>query len=362
MKTFSFILILSTFCSLAFAQSLDQGQLYAGPSDHLIDIEFKPNATSPFERIDDFVVNTDPTNFASSQNLAVFLSKQFDSDHELVRSIYTWIALNISYDHKLLYTNEKKDQCSIEVWKSRSAVCEGYANLFQDMCTSAGIESRIIKGYVKDFTGNNDIQFPNHAWNSVKIDGKWHILDVTWASVNNEVNQLNTQAKNNYSRQKLDYFFLMDPKKMIFTHLPEDPYWQLQDNFIHLETFSLGKDYILAALNNPVSKENNFSLLIEQYEKLDSLDRSISLLERMEHTKWNKAKEYGLGIAYYYKAQKIIKDSQQNADDPLVAKKLAWSYYKKSLDQLTQINEDDFGFEFSRDLADNVAFRMEIIQ
>ena len=75
----------------------------------------------------------------------------------------------------------------------------------------------------------------------------------------------------------------------------------------------------------------------------------------------NKTQEYGLGIAYYYKAQKILKESNKN-NDLRKSKHLARAYYKKSLDQLAQLNENDFGYILSVDLAKNVEFRMEVLQ
>ena len=87
-----------------------------------------------------------------------------------------------------------------------------------------------------------------------------------------------------YSRHKLNYFFLVDPKQMILTHLPEDPYWQLQSNYIDIFTFSSGEKAVETAMKNKFAKDIDFEKLIFSYELLDSLDRSISYLERMETT------------------------------------------------------------------------------
>ena len=77
----------------------------------------------------------------------------------------------------------------------------------------------------------------------------------------------------------------------------------------------------------------------------------------------NKIKEYGLGISYYYKAQKILKESDKSSSNILQkAKQIAKKFYKKSLDQLSQLRENDFGYEFSKALANNVAFRMEVLK
>ena len=53
-------------------------------------------------------------------------------------------------------------------------VCNGYAMATFYLCNKAGVETRFIRGI-----GGNDTKV-NHAWNAVKIDGKWYNIDVTW--------------------------------------------------------------------------------------------------------------------------------------------------------------------------------------
>ena len=363
MRKLFYILIFSIIWSSSFSQSFNQGQLYAVPSEDATDIIYNTALNISFVHVDDFVAKVNPEHFASFENMAIYLTHQFDDEKSKVRSIYTWVALNIIYDQNVIFISSKNNQSAKDVWNTRVAVCEGYANLFHEMCTKAGIESRLIKGYVKRFA-SDDMRFPNHAWNSVKIDGKWQLLDVTWASVNNKVDRMTSIGiVDNDAKRKLDHFFLVNPKRMILTHLPEDPYWQLLNNFVNMEIYQKGEESINAALQNPYGEVKDFEVLISNFENLDSLDQSISFMERMERNKLNKTKEYGLGIAYYYKAQKILKESNKSASNDLrKSKHLARSYYKKSLDQLAQLKENDFGYKLSVDLAKNVEFRMEVLQ
>lgn len=57
------------------------------------------------------------------------------------------------------------------------AVCEGYAEAFQYLLQRAGIQSFIIEGASKPPQGGAQIP---HAWNAVKIGGKFYQVDVTW--------------------------------------------------------------------------------------------------------------------------------------------------------------------------------------
>jgi hypothetical protein len=362
LKILAYILPFFLLWSASKAQSPDQGQLYAAPAEYFLNYNFNATLNASYINVDELVSTIDDEKFASYKNLALYLANQFDDEVSKVRSIYTWIALNIQYDQNALFSGNVNSQTTKEVWASRLAVCEGYAKLFQEMCSTIGIESRIVKGYVKDFS-YDEMRFPNHAWNSVKISGKWALLDVTWASVNNEIDRLaGNKITKDFTRKKLDYFFLVKPKKMVLTHLPEDPYWQLQNNYVSMAKFLQGESDIRAELQKPEAKKYDFEQLIYTYENLDSLDKSISFLERMEKNNWNKLKEYGLGIAYYYKAQMILKEANnQNPNELRNARILARQYYKKSLDQLSLLQEEDFGYEFSRDLVENVSFKIEVL-
>lgn len=361
MKTLVYILIFSSHCIVTIAQDLHQGQLYAEANENLVDINVNTPLNTSWIDVDNLVVSTKSEQFTSYKNLAIYLTNRFSEQHSKARSIYTWIALNISYDQTSIvdasFKNKQNAQC---VWENRIAVCEGFANLFHEMCKVAGLESRVIKGYVKDF-GGMDFKFPNHAWNSVKIEGKWRLLDATWASVNNEGSLLtNPETDKSFVRHKLDHFFLVNPNRMIYTHMPEDPFWQLQNNYVSLETFLKGRDYIESVLSRPYSDTRDFEQLISNYEELDSLDKTISYLERMECTKWNHAKAYGLGVAYYYKAQSILKDANKERRYQAIEK--AKIYYNKSLEQLMNLQKEDYGYEFSKDLANSVEIRIASLQ
>lgn len=52
------------------------------------------------------------------------------------------------------------------------ANCEGYAKAFNLLASRMGLESVLVTGT----TDNGE----NHAWNQVKVGGKWYNIDVTW--------------------------------------------------------------------------------------------------------------------------------------------------------------------------------------
>jgi hypothetical protein len=70
------------------------------------------------------------------------------------------------------------------------AVCEGYAALFTNLATHAGLESIVISGHGKGYGFNSlppGAPLPpynaGHAWNAVKIDhGEWKLIDACWGA------------------------------------------------------------------------------------------------------------------------------------------------------------------------------------
>lgn len=59
----------------------------------------------------------------------------------------------------------------------KKAVCEGYSRAFQWLLYQAGVQSLIVEG---SSTNPANGQVVPHAWNMVKIDGKYYHVDVTW--------------------------------------------------------------------------------------------------------------------------------------------------------------------------------------
>lgn len=90
------------------------------------------------------------------------------SDYEKIKLIHDYIVKNNAYDESLTYYS------AYDVLFNKSSTCQGYALLNYKMLTEAGIPCRIITGLAGD---KNPV---NHAWNIVKLQGKWYNVDTTW--------------------------------------------------------------------------------------------------------------------------------------------------------------------------------------
>lgn len=166
--------------------------------------------------------------------LASYLTSSYNSDLEKVRSIYVWVTHNIRYDMDLYLSGQRnKEILAEDVLRSGRSVCQGYSELFKSLCDSAGILCYVVSGYSKGY-GYNEGKIPvqsDHAWNVVKIEGKWYLIDATWGA--GFINQ-----RNKYEKKFSNYYFLTPPSIFIYTHLPSDPMWQLLPCPIKLNEFS----------------------------------------------------------------------------------------------------------------------------
>lgn len=170
---------------------------------------------------------------ASIKALAEYLASVTKDDVEKTRAIYRWITENITYDVPAFLTGRYGDQSAEGVLATRKGVCAGYANLFQALGKAMGLEVGIIGGWAKGYSfdlGDLD-QETNHAWNAVRIEDRWYLVESTWGSGYIDENQ-------RFIRRFTGYYFLTPPEQLIYTHFPEDARWQLLDVQMSREKFA----------------------------------------------------------------------------------------------------------------------------
>jgi len=194
-------------------------------------IFFQPVAysqlSSSYAVVDKYVQNF-PMKIGSAGDLRVFIkemSRVFTKDDEKVRAVYYWITENIGYDctgyHNGLLISREID----DILRSRKAVCSGYAALMQFGCDAMNIECKTISGaarvHEQDIFFHPDSLKSNHAWNAVKLNGEWKLIDATWASGYSD------KDVTKFIKERKDAYFFMQPARFIYTHLPDDSAWQL---------------------------------------------------------------------------------------------------------------------------------------
>lgn len=359
MKRYFLVLVFIAISTItSYSQGKSEVPVFSATRPSEVEIAVLPNTGEFDSRIAFDALLLQVPYSTSVLDIANRLTFPLNTQADKVRSIYSWIALHINYDSSALSTGKVPDQSPEAVLERRNAVCEGYARLFVSMCQSVGIKGRMIKGFVREEGAR--FEYPNHAWNSVLIDGKWQLLDVTWGGL---YYRTAIQANAGSPLDVLNTFCFPDPRSLVISHLPEDPYWQLQPNLVTLQDFMAGEDRIKSSVNKIPSGSIDFENLIASEEKLDSLDREINFLTRMVNVQNNGSREYALAITYYYKAQQTLdKAACCDPKEEQKLKSLARNYYHNALVQLEKLNENDFEFEFSRDFAVNLSQRMSQLQ
>ena len=147
---------------------------------------------------------------------------------ELIKTIaiYEWITHAISYDTKAFMKNDIQARSADEVIKSQTAVCSGYATVFKNLATGLGLECELIEGYAKGYGYETGTIFeePDHAWNKVKINGVWYLIDATWGA--GSVNE-DASGKLIFNAEPNMDWFLLDPLVAIYSHFPVESKNQL---------------------------------------------------------------------------------------------------------------------------------------
>lgn len=187
------------------------------------------------------IVNEYPENISSIDKLSTYIQTDFSTPEEQVMALYFWLATTIEYNlneykyghdsYSFRYSSKEELQQKIaerdaQIVKTtlhtRMAVCEGYAKTFKMACDALAIECVVISGYSKT-EGSAIGKLPlteKHAWNAVKINGSWKLIDTTWGA---------GYAENSrYWTPKFDpYYFFTPPSEFIGSHYPEEKNWQL---------------------------------------------------------------------------------------------------------------------------------------
>jgi hypothetical protein len=193
-----------------------------------------------------------------------------NTEEQKARAFFVWIAHNIKYDVPELYNssgNYEKQEAA-QVFKTRKGVCQGYSNLFLEFCKLSGIECQIAVGHVRQ---EGIYQPYGHAWNVIRIDGKWRLIDATWGA---------GVIDNSKTYRKLfdDRYFMGDPAFFIQEHYPFDPIWQLMENPIKLEEF---KKQSLNGITSNNTYKYSYNDTITQWLALDSAHALMACAKRM---------------------------------------------------------------------------------
>lgn len=215
-------LYIISFCLIFSLTLLSSCQNTSTSTTKLISQSQQIPIDSEFELIDKHALNTPKSVEQSLEKLAAYLIAPAKNDREKVRAIYRWITNNIAYDDDSLFKGIITENSAETVLQTHRAICDGYAGLFKELAQFADLEVEVISGYSKGYSYVIDnADTINHAWNAVKIEGQWQLLDATWGA-----GYLDDKQKR-FVRQFQDHYFLTPPEQFIYDHFPKHAKWQL---------------------------------------------------------------------------------------------------------------------------------------
>ena len=198
-------------------------------------------AQNNFDALDSLAMTFQKDSFPTHNALAMALVKNCSTDRDKARMIFTWIAKTVRYDwHKYLTgdktfaipygktLDEKQKEFAAKTYRGSKGICMDYSLLFREMCQSVGVECLYIEGQTRHASGFFR-KWESHAWNAVKIDDKWQLIDVTWASGYINGGQ--------FHRKFSDGYFFTPPELFVLDHFPNEEKWQLLAQAVDKQSF-----------------------------------------------------------------------------------------------------------------------------
>ncbi|PIF33739.1 transglutaminase superfamily protein [Flavobacterium sp. 9] len=251
--------------------------------------------------------------FGSTEKLAERIQKDFTSEHDKARAIYSWIALNLDYDLKTYLNppepktynskNEADNAKQIQLartsttqktFRSKKGVSEGFSLLYQHLAILSGLKCQSVTGDSKRLL--NDIGRKrlgsNHAWNMVQIDGKWILIDATWG------NGYFDEKRQVVVKKFTPTYFDMAPDYFYMTHFPESSMYA--SNTGNKEAFLNGPliydEYVdnsceISAPFSGIVHANDGDKITFQIKNISKIENLYYLNKKDEHVNIENAKE-----------------------------------------------------------------------
>lgn len=278
--------------------------------------------------------------------LAQYLTQSATNDYDKVRAIYIWITHNIKYDIKAFQKGKIQVQSVHETLKKRKGVCEHYSRLFVALCKEVNIDAFFIPGYSKGITYDEKDPFyiADHAWNAVKINQEWHLVDATWGSGYTELRTSKIRMllyqlfkipyipqKHQFIQKPNDFWFLTKPYEMVKTHLPINPIWQLRDCPVPIAIFEQNDSTIQAfteADQRVAGKCMDVKSKIADYERITAIGKLLH--DGHVSLRFNEKNHRFITAAYVEYARQLLKKSDDNRNTRIQLQELeeAAKYFK----------------------------------
>ncbi|MCL1831038.1 MAG: hypothetical protein FWG21_06370, partial [Oscillospiraceae bacterium] len=153
--------------------------------------------------------------------------ESFKTEYEKAVYIHDAIAVMCEYDKTL---NGKDIHNAYGALVEKKAVCDGYAHALQLVLTQLGIECHYVTGEARGPDGPQ-----GHAWNIVRLDGKYTTVDLTWNDIDSYMFEEFMAPSSDITSHI--YFGLSD-EEMRQTHKADERYYYPLPEAVDINWFS----------------------------------------------------------------------------------------------------------------------------
>ena len=263
------------------------------------------------------------------EKLVSYLRIPAKTELQTAEIFFYWISQNVTYDLES-FLNGSYVSMKNDAFGTRKAVCQGFAELYKQMCDLAKIKCYIIQGYVKDFSYQSGTKIEvNHAWNIVFVDDHAYFVDATLGT-----------GYVHYEGDVLKYYKSINEEEVLIRsasfskqHLPADPRWQLSEHPVSFESFLNSSDDSELIGDTSVRYSYIDSILV--YENADSIERKVLSAESAYRFNSSENNLMRLATAYYKVAYAL---SDGDFDKERMEKSVY--YYNKAMPIYQSINSE----------------------
>lgn len=158
-----------------------------------------------------------PAEETSPEAVGRYLAAHEHDPWHLARAVHDYVADRIAYDVPSYRSGNIPPQDAETTFRTRLSVCAGYAALFKAVGTAAGLTVEVVRGHARHSVA--DGMGERHAWNAVKLDGRWYLVDTTW-----DAGGVDDAG---FHKRYGTFYFLTPPEVFFAMHFPVEERWQL---------------------------------------------------------------------------------------------------------------------------------------
>ncbi|MEN9399067.1 MAG: hypothetical protein RL632_168 [Bacteroidota bacterium] len=304
--------------------------------------------------LDSVVTNVPANTLKNLDSLHRYLHDSASTDEERVFMYYGLFGIHFKYDQARFKAKYTREYTPAYTLSKRRGVCRDFADLFMELCKRSEIPCVVALGSTKKkwYEVPGEIihrrrKQPNHAWNIVKFNEEWHLMDPTWSSV-----------------RSIEKIYGKDAKgKTIFRCTIKTPvrdYYDASSTFFYQERNAVHPAYYLSStifsFKTALRKQEKRKVEVQDYPYAQVLDCiAENTNEQMSRDFYNSEMLYAKRTGYYYRMGDfmLFYDMKRAPHDPLTEEKIQQNF--QEFQTMIKFLESEFGTSFQADYSFYVA-------